>query len=298
MSSLRERMAEHGFESNDDYEFEIRCLLESRPRGLRALNVAGDGGRRKSAFANALARALGIDQIIYHDFTDAHPPQPEVILPPSRDELGREEPPIAPLDLAVSEACAQSEGESTVLILDQLQSADFREHIRIHRLVRECRWQVRDAPYDANRHHLLVFLVSEEALYHALHKESYRVWVGRDTTLRDWDPREFGLDTRARGLFTALAELFHTLGQAPTRSELEHLIEDLRHQIHTREHLRRALYGRVEGIDHAALADPRHDPALDQVLATMQQSLRWTEHIEITGGATPPIQSNQGRDER
>jgi hypothetical protein len=104
-------MAEHGFESNDDYEFQVRCLLESPARGLRTLNIEGDSERRKTAFANALARALDFPRCLYHDFTELHPPQPDLILPPSRDELGRAEPPIEPLDQTVSEACAQSEGE-------------------------------------------------------------------------------------------------------------------------------------------------------------------------------------------
>jgi hypothetical protein len=31
MKNLRESMAEHGFESNDDYDFQVRCLLKGRP---------------------------------------------------------------------------------------------------------------------------------------------------------------------------------------------------------------------------------------------------------------------------
>ena len=160
MPSLREKMAEYGFESNDDYEFQVRCLLESPNRGLRALNIEGDSERRKTAFANALARALDYPHCLYHDFTEQHPPPPDLILPPSRDELGRAEPPIQPLDQTPSEACAQSEGEPTILILDQLQAADFREHIRVHRLIADCAWEVRGGHYYANPRHLLIFLIS------------------------------------------------------------------------------------------------------------------------------------------
>ncbi|HYN76184.1 MAG TPA: hypothetical protein VES73_00125, partial [Lamprocystis sp. (in: g-proteobacteria)] len=171
MPSLREKMAQHGFESNDDYEFQVRCLLEGPTRTLRTLNIDGDGERRKSAFATALARALEFPHCLYLDFTENHPVQPDVILPPTQDELGREEPPIEPLDQTVSEACAQSEGEPTVLILDQLQAADFREHIRIHRLIADCFWDVRGGRYYANPRHLLLFLISESPLYHSLQKE-------------------------------------------------------------------------------------------------------------------------------
>ncbi|MFZ0790821.1 MAG: hypothetical protein WAM94_14520, partial [Chromatiaceae bacterium] len=73
MSSLREKLAQHGFESNDDYEFQVRCLLESPIRTLRALNITGDGERRKTAFATALARALEFPHCLYHDFTEKHP---------------------------------------------------------------------------------------------------------------------------------------------------------------------------------------------------------------------------------
>ena len=87
MPSLIEKLTEHGFESNDDYEFQVRCLLETPTSGIRALNIEGDGERRKTAFANALARALDFPQILYHDFTVVHPPLPDVILPPNQDEL-------------------------------------------------------------------------------------------------------------------------------------------------------------------------------------------------------------------
>ena len=193
MPSLREKMAAHGFESNDDYEFQVRCLLEGPTGKLRALNIEGDSERRKTAFATALAGALEFPHVLYLDFTQAHPPLPDVILPRSQDELGREEPPIEPLDQTVSEACAQSEGEPCILILDQLQAADFREHIRIHRLIADCFWDVRGGRYFANPRHLLVFLISELPLYHSLQKESFRIWVGRVSECQiEHDPADFG----------------------------------------------------------------------------------------------------------
>ncbi|WP_295405276.1 hypothetical protein [uncultured Thiocystis sp.] len=255
MPSLREKLAEHGFESNDDYEFQLRCLLESPTRGVRTLNIEGDGERRKTAFATALAHALDYPHVLYHDFTDEHPPLPEIILPPSRDELGREEPPIAPLDQIVSEACAQSEGEPTVLILDQLHAADFREHIRVHRLVRSGVWTVLEGRYFANPRHLLLFLISEEPLYHSLQKESFRIWIGRVSERQvRYCPSDFGLDPSAQPLFDAFADLFRVLGTAPTRSEFTHLLRDLRLHARSVEHLQLSLYGRTEGLDRQALA--------------------------------------------
>ena len=57
MASLRTRMARHGFESNDDYELQMRCFLEQPVSHLRCLNIEGDLPRRKTAFAQALAHA-------------------------------------------------------------------------------------------------------------------------------------------------------------------------------------------------------------------------------------------------
>ncbi len=283
MPSLREKMAQNGFESNDDYEFQVRCLLESPVQALRALNIEGDGGRRKTAFANALARALGFPHVLYHDFTESHPPLPDVVLPPSQDELGREEPPIEPLDLTVSEACAQSEGEPTILILDQLQAADFREHIRIHRLIAECFWEVRGGRYHASPRHLLLFLISETPLYHSLQKESFRVWVGRVSQRQaEYDPAEFGMGDEARPLFDALTGLFRVIGTGPTRSELAHILNDLQLHVRTAEHLRLSLYGRTETINRELLENPALADALGAVIGALHPLLA-SEHIELGG---------------
>lgn len=283
MPSLREKMAQHGFESNDDYEFQIRCLLEGPARTLRTLNIAGDSERRKTAFATALARALEFPHVLYLDFTETHPTPPDVILPPSQDELGRTEPAIEALDLKVSEACALSEGEPTILILDQLQAADFREHIRIHRLVNDCSWEVRGGRYYANPRHLLLFLISESPLYHSLQKESFRLWVGRVSEHQvEYRPEDFGLGAEARPLFGLLADLFRALGNAPTRSEFANILRDLQLHVRTSEQLRLCLYGRAEGLTREALAAPALVPPLEAVVGAAQ-ALLVAEHIELRG---------------
>ena len=71
---LRQDLARFGFESNDDYEFALRSLFEADLPHLRALHVDGHGGRRKTAFANALAHALDYPHILYHDFSREEPP--------------------------------------------------------------------------------------------------------------------------------------------------------------------------------------------------------------------------------
>lgn len=288
MSNLRDMLAEHGFESNDDYDYQLRCLLESPTAGIRTLDIEGDGERRKTAFAIALARALAIPHILYHDFTDARPPLPEVILPPGRDELGRTAAPIEPLDEVVIEACAQSEGDPTVLILDQLQAADFRDHIRLQRLAGHCVWPARDQSYHANRHHLLLFLIAEAPIYHGLQKESFRVWIGRLSEHQGvYDPSAFGFGPEAEPLFAALADLFRQLGCAPTRTEFGRILHDLQLHTRTREQLQLTLYGRVEGVDRLALRAPALSSELTRVLAAAQ-TLLLAEHIELAGDHTAP----------
>lgn len=286
MSSLRERMADNGFESNDDYEFQARCLLQAKPDTIRTLNIDGDSERRKTAFANALAHSLDFAHVLYHDFSDRTPPQPEVILPEAEDEYGRKEPAIEPLDDIASQACAFSEAEPTVLILDQLQMADFREHIRIYRLIRDRQWLVRDAPYYANARNLVLFLISEAPLYHSLQRASLRVWVSRVSERRvDFAPAEFGLDADAVPLFDALTELFRALDAAPTRGEFERLLRDITDHVQTETHLRHALFGRCEGIARERL----NDDATAQRLSTVVDRLRdylGAEQIVIGGDST------------
>jgi hypothetical protein len=286
MNNLREKMAHHGFESNDDYEYQIRCLLDGGTKQVRTLNIEGDSQRRKTAFANALAHALEYRNLFYHDFTERNPPQPEVILPPSQDEMGRLAPPIEPLDQVVSEACAVSEGGRTVLILDQLQAADFRDHLRINHLICDCKWSFRDARYYANPRHLLLFLISEEPLYHSLQKASFRVWVNRVSERRiDWEPADFGLGADAVPLFRALSGLFRELGAAPTRSEMEKILTDAQLRIRTAEHLRHSLFGRSEDMDRQRLLAPEIEPALLRVVDRIAAFLG-TEVVELGGDPT------------
>ena len=79
--------AEFGFESNEDYEFPLRTLFDARISHVRTLHVAGESGRRKTAFANALARALEYPHVLYHDFSVPEPP-PTVLIGVAPDPDG------------------------------------------------------------------------------------------------------------------------------------------------------------------------------------------------------------------
>jgi hypothetical protein len=293
MASLRETMARHGFESNDDYEFQVRCLLGADTSGIRCLNILGDSDRRKTAFANALAHALDYPTILYHDFTQQNPPRMDVILPPSRDKMGREEPPVDPLDQIVSEACALSEGERTLLILDQLQAADFREHIRLFRFVESARWSFRDAAYFANPQRLTLFLISEKPLYHSLQRLSFRVWVDRisERQIR-YQAEEFGLGIEVQAVMNALAELFAGLGTVPTRSEYRRILHDVRHHVRTADELRHCIFGWTEGVERARLFDPTLDALVQGAMRAIETYVG-VDEVEIGGCVSDQEESNQ-----
>ncbi|MBF0256571.1 MAG: hypothetical protein HQL47_08980 [Gammaproteobacteria bacterium] len=279
--SLQKRMALFGFESNDDYSFPIRCLLNSPLRGIRCLNLEGEPDRHRTAFANALARALDYPHILYHDFSQKKPPPPEVILPPSKDESGREEPPIDPFDDLMSKACALSEGEKTLAIIDQLHEADFREHIRLSKFLDNMQWQIKDSIYYANPHYLLVLLISDQPLYHSLQKASYRLWVNRlSQRLIPYLPKDFSLGEEAREIMQRLDQLFRELGASPTHSEYQHLLHDLQWHVRTREQLQSALYAWFEGVDRQSLQLPHIQPLLDTVIDALP-SLVGMDDVEI-----------------
>jgi hypothetical protein len=269
-SSLQNRMTRFGFESNDDYSFQIHCLFNSQLIGIRCLNLEGEADRHRTAFANALARALDYPHILYHDFSQKHPPPPDIILPPSRDETGREELPIDPFDDLMSKACAFSEGEKTLLIIDQLQQADFREHIRISHFLQNRQWHIKDSVYYANPAFLLVLLISDDPLYHSLQKSSYRIWVNKiSRRLVPYLPGDFGLGNEAREIMSTLETLFQALGMSPTRSEYDRLLYDLRMHVRSLNQLRNSLYAWVEGIDRQTLFTTQLQPLLEQVVEAL-----------------------------
>jgi hypothetical protein len=266
--TLRRRMAEFGFESNEDYEFQVRALFAARLDHLRCLAVCGESGRRKTAFANALAQALEYPHVVYHDFSLPEAPAPQVIVVGAEEQENPQptEAPLSRFERAVVEACAFSEAARTVLVLDQLQVADFREQMRLNGFVRTSEWSLNNAAVRANPRNLLLVLISEQLLYHSLARVSYRVWTdarGSPFTLR---PQDVGLGTDASALFDALAALFDALGGAPTPSEFARILDDLMQQVRTEDQLRHTLFGWTEHVDRAALAAPAIAPLLRRVV--------------------------------
>src|SRR6476659_6374013 len=96
---LRSKLAEHGFESNNDYDHALRCLFEQKPGPngdhLRVLQVDGTAGRRKTAFAQALGPALEYTHSLYHDFSVPEPPAVPVPIQLEDGSFGPSEAPLS-----------------------------------------------------------------------------------------------------------------------------------------------------------------------------------------------------------
>ncbi len=274
--NLRHALAQHGFESNDDYGFALRCLFESRPAPVRVLHVDGAAGRRKTAFATALAHALEYPHILYHDFSQPVPPP---ILQPTDEAHGPSEPPMSAFERAVTEACAYSEAERTVLILDQLHLADFALHIRLHHFASSGEWRHGSISLAANPRHLLLVLLSENPLYHSLARISFRIWTDAQRAFLDYRPEDYGLDNAARPLFQALAALLERAGLSPTPSEFSRVLDDLLHRARSEEQLRQVLYGRIENVARERL-EGACGAELTSVLDALSRFLGH-DHIEL-----------------
>lgn len=277
--SLRKKLAEFGFESNDDYDYALRCLFEAELPHLRCLNVVGASGRRKTALANALGHALDYPYLIYHDFTSAEPPAPPLV---SGEEAagGELEAPLPAFERRMSEACAYSEGARTLLILDQLQAADFHDHIRLYHFVQTREWSSGHGTAVANPQHLLLVMISEEPLYHSLAKVSFRVHADTSRAYLEYRPEDFGLDAAAAEFMSALGALFHGLGTSPTVSEYTRILADIHQRVRTEEQLRQSLFGWMENIDRAAL----HATPLQHLVAAATLAINrylGIEEIEI-----------------
>jgi hypothetical protein len=271
--SLRRQLAEHGFESNDDYDHAMRCLFGQEQTHLRVLHVDGLAGRRKTAFAQALGRALNYPHVIYHDFSADEPvlaAQPVVL---EDGTPGPSEPPLSSFERAVTEACAYSEAAQAMLILDQVQAAHFSDQARLYHFAMKREWSNAAGTVQANARNLLLVLISEQPLYHSLAKVSFRVWTDAQRAFLDFRPQEFGLGSEATGLFEAMATVCTTLEAAPTPSEYAHLLSDLLHHARSEEQIRQSFYGRVENIERARLYAPELVGPLRALLVELERLL-------------------------
>lgn len=289
MTNLRQKMAEYGYESNESYDYVVRCLQSAPGQAIRCLNIEGDPGRRKTAFATALAHALNPVHVLYHDFTQEEPPPPPPPAVKEEDEGGhKQEPPATLFDRIMNDACAFSEAEKTVLILDQLQAADFKDHIRIYNFLIQNEWRYRDASFYANRNNLLVFLISEEALYHSLQKNSFKVWVkGASGRAAPFKPADFQLGPEAEQMMIVLHEIFERLRVHPTHTEYRRIIHDIGHNVHTAEDLKTSIYGWTEGIERERLYSEELDRFFEKAMPIIEDYIGVEESLELTAEHLP-----------
>ena len=276
--SLRKKLAEFGFESNEDYDFAVRTLLESENHSVRTAELVGAVARRKTAFAHALGLALAYPQRLYHDFTRPQTPEPA---PPSRDEDDenidtgdrRDAVPLNAFERILTEACAFSESSRTLLILDQLQACDFADQLRLFQFIQSGVWTERGGAVIAHRRNLLVLLISNEALYHSLQKCSFRIFTDASAGIFEFKPEDFGLGVNTQALIDAFAALFDALHCQPTRGEFERILRDCEARVRTAEQLRICVFGRVENLDRDALYAPALLPIINRLLHELTELL-------------------------
>jgi hypothetical protein len=282
MFPLKPLLAQYGFSSDESYDHAVRCFLTSQGDTMRCLNVDGNSGRRRTAFANALAHSLGADQVLYYEF-GREKPVPQIIRIQEGEEI-IEEPPVEAFDRILTEACAQSEAEHTVLILDQLHKTQFLNHIRLYEFIKTGVWAYSDVQYQANMQNIKLFLISDEKLYHSLHTVSFRVRVNEhDSQSVKLMASDLGLNEDDCDWFLPLQNLLSALGVTPTHDEYRKLIYDIEQQVRNAHQLKITLYGWLEKVDWEDLEAEKIQPYLEKTLDAIQQSLEIQEEIEISG---------------
>ncbi len=266
--SLKRKLAEFGFESNDDYEFALRCLLETEQNQIRCAELVGTVARRKTAFANALALALDYPHRLYHDFSKAPESNEPVTIKLEDADTGDAKlaKPLSPFERVLTEACAFSESGRTILVLDQLQLCDFSDQLRLFGFISTRQWSVANAAMLANAKNLLVFLVSTEALYHSLQKVSFRIFTDAGRQVIDFKPGDLGLPEDAAPLLARFQQVFAEIGAAPTLNEYKKILLDCDQRVRTVEHLRIVLFGRMENLPRERLYDAELEVSLLSVV--------------------------------
>jgi len=281
MSSLKSRLSQNGFTSTESYDHGVHCFL-THPTGLiRCLHIDGHCGRRRTAFAHALANALEAPQIIYYEF-GKDKPVPQIVRILEGEEIV-EEPPVEALDRVLTEACALSEAEQTVLILDQLHKTQFLNHIRLYEFLQNGQWRYSDVQFQANMQNLNVYLISDEPLYHSLMSSSFRLWVGENSQIgATVTASDLDLDGKTCHWLDPLQKLFYELNVFPVLEEYKRLVFDIEQHIHSEHQLKVSLYGWFENIDRTKLDSESMRPHLNAVLEAILQDKDIDEEIEIS----------------
>jgi hypothetical protein len=294
MKSLKQRLAEFGFTANQDFDYPVQCFLGAPAEHLRCLNIQGHPGRRKTAFGHALAHALGYEHVLYHEFTSQVEPIEPVRMPSNEEETPGEQP-VEAIDQVISEACALSEGETTILILDQLQLAPFVQHLRIADFLNTAVWSYADLHLSANHANLMLFLISEEDLFHTLQQSSFRIWVDEQpgNLAGDITPQVLGLGSEGQEMIHALNRIFDGLKVSPTLNEYQKIIHDIQLHVRTAEHLKLTLYGWIEDLDRSRLHSAQMNTLIEDQMPVIEAFLGLDqEHIVLE--LNLPLDEEQG----
>ncbi len=281
MYSLKSRLSQNGFTSSENYDHAVQCFINSPAEHIRCMHVDGDCGRRRTAFACALANALQATQVLYYEF-GRDKPVPQIIRIQEGEEI-IEEPPVDALDRILTEACAQSEAEQTILILDQLHKTQFINHTRLYEFLQSGLWRYSDVRFNANILNLKVFLISDEPLYHSLRSASFRLWInGTNQSIAKVTASDLGLEEQNASWLKPLQSLFNTMQTSPTLEEYQRLAHDIEQHIYSTQQLKISLFGWLENIDREQLESEEYQPYLDNVLEAILQGREVHEEIDIS----------------
>jgi hypothetical protein len=286
MRSLQDRLAEYGFDSRQNHDYSVERFLTAPTDNIRCLNVDGDnqGGRRKTAFAHALAQALGVDHVLYFEFGVEESSRPQVVRVQQGEDVPQE-PPTQPFDRVMTESCALSEADKTVLIIDQMHKAPFREHIRLFEFIKSKLWTYSDVRFFANPVNLHIFMISGEPLYSALQQHCFRIWIAAGTEQTVYPTHlELGLPEESSGWLSALNRLLEHLGGCPSMSEYQRLIHDVERHVRTADELKASIYGWLGNVDRARLYGRATIPLVDEVMQALASGMEIQEEIHLGSG--------------
>lgn len=282
MRSLKQRMEEHGFVSHKDYEYAIRCMNNSAAEHIKTLNIEGVPGRRKTAFANALAHAIDYKHINYYEFGLEN--KAPILIQFNNEQQTVDAEPMEDFERVIIESCALSEAETTVLILDQLHLATFKDHMSLNRFITSRSWISGTNQYQANTSNLIIMLISETEIYTALQQCSFKIWV--DSLYQPGkspEHKDLNLDPPAQEWIDALSKIFTALNLSPTLNTFEKIAFDIEHHVRSADQLRISLYGWVEGISYPELFSDEMNELFLQAQTAIENYIGIEDPIELSG---------------
>jgi len=282
MHTLKQRMEQFGFISHKDYGYALSCLNNPAIDHIKTLNIEGETGRRKTAFANALGHALDYQHILYFEFGLEN--KAPIIIQFDDDNQAVDTDPMQEFEKNIIETCALSEAETTVLILDQLHLATFKDHMNLYSFITSKTWNSGNNKYIANPSNLIIMMISEAEIYHALQQCSFKIWVdslhqpGKAPT-----PQELELDNSAEAWINSVSEIFTQLNINPTLSAYQKISYDIETHVRSADQLRISLYGWVEGISYPQLFTEEMDKLFLSAQTSIENYIGIEDSIELSG---------------